>query len=334
VQVETVATIDNDLWSLFTRTDGGWAGADTSYSVPLPDGRTVWIFSDTLLGPVNIDRSRPRSVAFIHNSLVVQAGTHLTTIRGGTPTEPRSLFTPSDGSSWYWLADGTVEDDRLYIFLLKFQRYGSGQWDWRWNGTNLAMLRLPEMTVEAVTSVPSEAGVQYGVAILEERSYSYIYGVEDRQYAKYCHVARAKRGELRGPWEYFTGRDWSPEPRATQRILQGSVGNEFSVTKVIGGYLLITIDTAPGLMEWREIVAYFAKQPTGPWRDQRLLYTAPEPDGERVFVYNAHAHPELSRKGELLISYNVNSLRFDDLYANADLYRPRFIRVQIPEFMG
>jgi hypothetical protein len=326
------AVADTDLWSLFTRRDTGWAGADTAYSVPLPDGRLAWLFGDTMLGPVNADRSRPRTIGFIHNSIVVQDGTRLSTLHGGSRDEPRSLFTPTDGSSWYWLGDGTVEGDRLHVFLLKFLRSGAGQWDWHWTGNELATLRLPELTVESISPVPSTAGIQYGAAILEERSYTYVYGVEDRHYAKYAHVARAKRGEIRGPWEFFTGRDWSPVPTRSQRILNDSIANEFGVTKIDGGYLLVTMDTAKSLTEWGEIVGYVAKHPAGPWGDRRLLYTAPEPDRERIFVYNAHVHPELSRKGALLISYNVNSLRFDDLYTDADLYRPRFVRVPVPEF--
>lgn len=31
--------------------------------------------------------------------------------------------------------------------------------------------------------------------------------------------------------------------------------------------------------------------------------------------------------GELLISYNVNSFEFQDLFDNADIYKPRFVRV-------
>src|SRR5208282_2117856 len=30
--------------------DPSWQGADAAYSIPLPDGRDVWIFGDTLFG--------------------------------------------------------------------------------------------------------------------------------------------------------------------------------------------------------------------------------------------------------------------------------------------
>ena len=39
------------------------------------------------------------------------------------------------------------------------------------------------------------------------------------------------------------------------------------------------------------------------------------------------AHPHLSKPGELLISYNVNTLNFWDHFNYADIYRPRFINI-------
>jgi hypothetical protein len=47
----------------------GWQGADAAYSIPLNDGRTVWIFGDTLYGPERVVKNNePRMV---RNSLGV-----------------------------------------------------------------------------------------------------------------------------------------------------------------------------------------------------------------------------------------------------------------------
>src|SRR4051794_32017888 len=42
-----------------------WTGADSTVSVPLPDGRNAWLFSDTFLGTVNADGSRPRTTPMV-----------------------------------------------------------------------------------------------------------------------------------------------------------------------------------------------------------------------------------------------------------------------------
>ncbi|MGH2533123.1 MAG: DUF5005 domain-containing protein [Thermomicrobiales bacterium] len=327
VRPKVQARIDHDLWALFTRSGEGWTGGDSTYSVLLPDGRVAWIFSDTFLGPVNPDRTRPRSAPLIHNSIVVQEGDQLTTLHGGTRGAPRSLFTPANGGAWYWAYAGVIEGDRLRVFLLKFVRYGPEMFDWRWVGTDLASLRLPDLAIESIAALPYRSGVQYGAAILEDGDYTYVYGVEDLHAVKYGHVARARRGALTGPWEFFAGRRWTSLPEGSARMLDASIGNEFSVLKVDRGYMLVTIDTAGELTEWREIVAYYAETPAGPWSGRTVLYTTPEPDRENLFVYNAQAHPALSKEGELLITYNVNTARFDALYEDADIYRARFVRV-------
>ena len=62
------------LFNAYSDTGKGWTGADSTYSVRLPGGRTAWIFSDTFLGPVNPDGSRPTTTPFINNSFMVQRG--------------------------------------------------------------------------------------------------------------------------------------------------------------------------------------------------------------------------------------------------------------------
>ena len=63
--------------------------------------------------------------------------------------------------------------------------------------------------------------------------------------------------------------------------------------------------------------------PEGPWSEPVAVAKAPEHQGD-IFAYNAKAHPELSRDGRLLISYNVNTSDLAKVVADADIYRPRF----------
>src|SRR6266516_1564947 len=78
------ANPDAKLNTLFTsygndnsRSDD-WTGADSTYSVRLPGGSEAWLFSDTFLGTVNADGSRPPVIEeggttpFVNNSFVVQ----------------------------------------------------------------------------------------------------------------------------------------------------------------------------------------------------------------------------------------------------------------------
>jgi hypothetical protein len=322
-----------------------WTGADTTNSVRLPDGRTVWIFSDTFLGRVNPDFSRS-DPTFIHNSLVVQdaAGRLRATLHDGRYPRARSLVQTNDGrevegdppvgADWYWLGDGTVEGDKLRVFALQFEKFGPGGFDFHWIGTAIATFSLPNLKLESVSPAPGTNGVEYGSGILEDGDYTYIYGTEDGGADKWMHVARVPSGRLLGPWEYFTGTGWSFDARQSARLQHG-VANEYSVTRIGDAYVLTTMDTNVAFS--RDIYAYVSCSPTGPWGTPAKLYSAPDYalQNPNAFVYNAHAHPEFTAgDGQLLISYNVNSFVFQDDLDDVRLYRPRFIRVKLPAIVA
>ena len=314
----------------YADTAGAWTGADSAYSVPLPDGRTVWLYSDTFLGTVDPDGSRPADSPFIHNSIIVDDGGELATLTGGTPDAPLSLVAPAgadESQRWYWFGDGTVEGDRLRVLLLEFEKTGSGVFDFRYLRTAIASFRLPGLEPETVTELPAppeDLPVHWAAVVFEDREHTYVYGVEDRQSEKFAHVARVGRGRLTTePWQYFTGSGWSTEQAASARILAG-VSNEFSVQRHCGDHLLITGDAREPLSA--DIVAYRSRSLTGGFGEPVRLYTTPETGGDH-FTYNAKAHPQLARGRTVVISYNVNSFVSDDLYADARLYRPRYLDV-------
>ena len=113
-------SVDARRTSLFTaygndnsRVDD-WTGADGTYSLKLPNGREVWIFSDTFLGRINADGSRPPVVGeggdtvFLNNSFAVENNGKLSTIHAGTTAQPTAVMPPRDANHWYWAGDGTV----------------------------------------------------------------------------------------------------------------------------------------------------------------------------------------------------------------------------------
>src|SRR4051812_46173050 len=112
----------NDLFARYgddnSRVDD-WTGADSTYSTTLPGGRVAFIFSDTFLGQVNPDGSRPKIIEeggttpFINNSFVVKSGDRLTTVHGGTVDDPKALMPPRDHEHWYWAGDAITVDGRV-----------------------------------------------------------------------------------------------------------------------------------------------------------------------------------------------------------------------------
>jgi hypothetical protein len=106
----------------------------------------------------------------------------------------------------------------------------------------------------------------------------------------------------------------------------GWLSTEFSVTPLPDGRFLLAYQK---LGIGQETAVRLGPSPTGPFGPAVTLWTCPEADLDPdIYCYNAKAHPHLSEPGELLISYNVNTFDFAD-HVHADIYRPRFIRVQL-----
>jgi hypothetical protein len=330
-----------------------WTGADSTYSAPLPGGSDLWIFSDTFLGYVNPDGSRSPTTSdggttpFINNSFVEQAGRvpsalALRTIHGGTAADPAALMPPPDPDHWYWAGDAIAADGTLQAVYQEYDRFGSSPFDFGFERNVLARYRLGDLSRPFdVRPLPSSAGIAWGSWIARDGGYTYVYGVEDLGANKYMHVARVAGDDLLRPWRYYTAAGtWSPVESASARIAEPAasdgllrVANEYSVTKAGRLYVLVTQNILQAFSP--EIDILFSCSPAGPFTDRTAVYDEPEhasyasqgdPD---VYSYNAHAHPEAGPPGDLVISYNVNSLVNTDLYRDASIYRPRFITLRL-----
>ncbi|MEH1058982.1 fibronectin type III domain-containing protein [Micromonospora sp. CPCC 206171] len=315
------------LFDSYGDTSGRWTGADRTTSVRLPDGRLLWLFSDTFLGPVNPDGSRPRTAPFVNNSAVVQHADGLDeTLHGGTPDEPRALIPAPSPGEFHWIGDAQVVGDTLQVLANRYRRTGAGPLDHTLLGTSLATFALPALTPTGVRPLPLDARISWGSSLLRDDGHTYVYGTEAAGQSKFAHLARVRGDDLGGPWEFWTGGGWSTDGRASARVLSG-VGTAYGVQRVDGRYVLVTHEN--NLVFSADLVAYSAATPTGPFDGPDYLYRAPETAAGHL-VYDADLHPELARPGKLLVSYNVNDVDDAVTYADAGVYRPRFVEVDWP----
>nr|WP_170067949.1 fibronectin type III domain-containing protein [Lentzea guizhouensis] len=322
------AAIDlNALFTAYGNQGGHWTGGDSTVSVPLPDGRVAWLFSDTFLGAVNADHSRPRTAPFIRNSIVVQQGDQLVqTVHGGTAQDPKTLVTGGDPDQFLWIGSAAVQNGSLKALYGRYENAGEGPLGFRRVGTSLVTFALPGLTVASVQDLNRLGKVGWGTAIFTDAGFDYVYGTEDVHGYKFAHVARVAAGNLATPWQYWNGTAWVSDEAQSKRLFSGG-GTAFSVIRKDGQIVLVTHDGNVGFSPW--FVAYTASGPTGPFAGPSYLYKAPEPDGLK-FAYDAQLHQEQADPGELVLSYNVNSLDEEASYRDARIYRPRFVDVTWP----
>ncbi|MGV9564478.1 hypothetical protein [Streptomyces sp. NPDC003480] len=352
-------TADTTLDAEFTRygddparTDD-WTGGDGTHSVRLPDGRVLWLFSDTYLGPVHgppnpIGESyawRDLSTPLVRNSGVVMS-------RAGRleSTLAAPLFPDPAPGQWRWPVAARVEPrspgsaEQVVRVLLWTRTTGTYPWVYGVPAaTEVATLSLPDLRVESVTRIlgqrqitdPSRR-VLFGTTAVADGKWTYVFGGDDARAAarpaSRAYVARVERGRLAEPtaWRYWNGSGWISRPRPTAVLGDGrgiGVASAFTVVRDEGTYVLFTMAAGtPGLTT---VTSYWACAPTGPWHGPGRGLRAPLPGGE-VAAYNPQAHPELSGDGRLVLSYDVNWLAATggaaqvNLSRNVSLYRPRF----------
>jgi hypothetical protein len=334
------AAADPATLALFGRGAGvepGWAGGDGNVPVRLPDGRTAWLFGDSFYGTVAPGGGRRRAT-LVRNAVVVQDGGRLQTHTGPTDRAGgpvSSLLVPPDGAgSWLWPGTGLVDGGRLQVFLQEFRR-PAGSDDpaaFEWTGRNLlAELSLPDLVPLGVAPVyggaPGAGGVGWGTAVLQAADFTYLYGVEDSAgplHVKYAHLARFPRGGARGPWAFWDGGGWSPDPARSARLvgaaaaggLEQLTGTPSAVVPAGASYLELTIPDGG-----HEVLGRLACSPAGPWGPARVLYRIPQ----RATAYLARAYPD---GPGLLLAYSLAPADQRELFTRASAYVPGFVRVR------
>ncbi|MEU7137328.1 hypothetical protein [Streptomyces sp. NPDC046261] len=348
------ATALNNAFGAYAERAGSprhWTGGDSTYSVPTPAGQ-LWVFSDTFLGTVRPDGSRSPAIGeggttpFVHNSFVLWTARGPRTVTGrdrsGRPTSVVSGGGGAGRGDWYWARAG-VPDGRggVAVVYARYARTGAGPLDVAWRGNVLARFGPGQPgRPRSLTPLPSSARTAWGAWLERQGGFTYIYGTEQGPSGgSFLRLARVAGSDLRRPWRYRTARgSWSPREARSARLagpggLALRTSDELSVVRHGGWYALFTQRADQPFSAETQLA--WSRTPYGPFTRPRTVYTAPEagPHGTyrnaNVFAYNPHEHPELERRGELVVSYNVNSLVPDDVIRRASIYRPRFLRVAI-----
>jgi len=343
-----------------TRTDD-WTGGDGTHSVRLPDGRVLWLFSDTYLGQVHAPPNpvgesaswRDTSAPLVRNSAVVMRDGRL------QRTVAAPLFPDPAPGQWRWPVAARVEprspgsSEQVVRVLLWVRTAGQSPWIYGVpTATDVATLSLPGLRVESIVKVLDQSlvadpsrRVLFGTTMTEQDGWTYVFGGDDGQAASRpassAYVARVPDGRLAEPsaWRYWGGSGWGLRPSP---VSGAKVGSAFSVVRVDGTYVLFTM--AAGASALTTMTSYWSCSPTGPWHGPTKNFSPSLPTAG-VAAYNPQAHPALSDGasgeggaggaggGRLVLSYDVNWLETTgasaSINANVSLYRPRFVTVRL-----
>lgn len=361
-----IVSIAASQWDEMLRRDSGWIGADGVYSVPLNgmetpgkanETETMFWFSDNIWGKINGDTladnwemsnncvaylksGSPDASKMVYYRKVDAEGKTLSMFEAKTPKA-----TPGE---YYWLGDGFFNhatDSTIYIFAYRIKNIPGGIYPF--DDVGLSLIAIPKgsrppFNDQRQLDVPyfykdsnGKGKVVFGIAVLANTvgagapfpdGYIYIYGI--RGPIRELIVGRVpdKQFENFDQWTFWNDGEWSKDIHSST-ALTSRVSNEMSVSfmedgRVIAVYQLDT--NSP------EIMIQAGRTPEGPFQPAKKVWSTPEIYEDLDFyTYNAKAHPHLSKPGELLISYNVNSFDFlDDIKYKPHHLRPRFFTVK------
>ncbi len=360
-------------WTELFDQRSGWTGADGIFSFSLGGGGgsgapsnavTLFVFSDTAIGEVDPAGVRRVGTVIVNNTLAClwgnePEGEKLRFYWGSdTHGRPAAMLVPSTPHArpgeWYWLGSGLVLRGELWLFAYRLRSTSeAGLFGFATSG--ISLIRLPatrcpppigeQVQLETPFFIPAtgeRSQVLFGAGLMANTSaaqaphpdgYIYVYGVEDDPWNKKLLAARVEPehfGDF-SAWRFWNGGQWV-EDAVHAAPITDRVGNELSVTPLSDGrYLLVFQLDAIG----HNVAVRLGTSPVGPFGPPIPIWQAPEPSRDLDwFVYNAKAHPHLSKSGKLLISYHVNSFDFwGDFPKKAGIYQPRFIWLDLDQLL-
>lgn len=324
--------------------------------------KTLVVFSDTMIGSTDpVTRVRRRNF-MVNNTAALLEGTGPDDLtarflygRKAAGTLDNLFPTPDGKPYYYWLQDGVVLGDRFHVFSVNIvfdPTQPAEGFQFKSLGVDLLSVAMVDGVpdFDRVSSIPSPLfddglGLWFGGAVMantveagapDPDGYLYVYGmVRDGLFGSIC-VARVEpvRIEDFSAWRFFDGKGFVADIRAIVPIVP--IGScECSVTPIRSGpwkgrYAYVGIPIGIGSV----VDVRLGDTPFGPFTEKHELFFIPEAGelaargANRVYTYNAKAHPHLSDPGALLVSYNINATDFNSHFLNADVYHPRFQQVR------
>ncbi len=321
-----------DSTNQFFKKDPLWRGADGAASVDLGNGKILWLFSDTF---ICTDSSGLRTKStIIRNSIATQKGSNINhasvNFYWNKSKKTPDAFFKAKGKSWFWTGHGIRIKDKLLIFLIKERAVKTGL-GFEAAGWYAVLISNPDEEPAAwnmkYIKGPDTFGTIAGsAAVLKDETYLYAYGaVEPSTHEVYLlrwRLSEAYQGELSNIEWWINGK-WAtrktklpvPEP-----LFKGATEYSVHYDSVLHKYIQVqSFGFGEASVGFRT-----ANQLTGPWTEPVMIDTPVYTGIKKPLMYAAKAHPQLEGNG-IYITYNINSVDFEELLTNQSIYFPRFL---------
>ena len=307
--------------------------ADGGYTIPLDDGRVMWLFGDSYIDDYNPATRSVPCLFGANNSVLIQPKNdwdwhHTITLPGsnGTPS-----FFKAEPGNFIWPLTGFQHGDTVYIICLNLHKNGPGQYDMQNLGDTWAKIYVPTMHVVAYTHLQDLDGIGFGQGFIKENGFVYTYGLKNNK----VYLARFTEQAPNAPWMFWDGSNWVADIKKCA-VIADIPGFSMYMCKIKNRYVLFSTEFSLTCDAGKDIYVSSSTSPSGPFTQRKIIYTIDDSkQGQRPFFYGPLAHPEyINSKNELLMDYSINGYApcipacVDGKY-DPDNYRPRAIRIPL-----
>ena len=334
--VKTVADL-NRLAAL--RDSDAFQGGDVGATATLGDGRTVWMFGDTL-------RARGERLAMVRNSMLLTDESCLSVV---LPEGEGAVIPDRRDDPWdvgYWPMSLGVEShddyDVLVVGAQRVRTVGRGSFDFETMGPAAAVFLVPNggvpqhiSTMDFGPDDPAETRPAWGAATAVSDGWVYLYGTSRpanrAAYGFGLSVARVRPTDLlrQERWQFWNGAEWSGYAASAKPVIDavGGTSQTLSVFERDGQWYAVSKrDEFIG----EDLVIWSAPSPTGPFTAHPRVARIPSlSDG--TLRYMPLAHPGLlPQPGSVIVSYSENHSDVEEILADPSRYGIHFLRVPLP----
>ena len=329
-----------------------WQGADAAYSIPLDDGRDVWIFGDTLYGANR--EVKGQEPEMVHNTIGIstcQNGKF--DIRYSIKRDDKgaydSFFKPqrNDGT-YYWALDGVAYKNELWITLVCVRNKPNSDafaLGFEICGTDLARVTgisgdPQAWKISYFPLVPESVHANPSASALIEGDNVYIYTLYE-QGSRPQILTRIPLKGLDDPKKslQYLGSDdkWHDgiEP-SKAKVVMAKGASEMSVRYHPEMKKWVAVLFDPQIFS-DKVILRTAPTMTGPWSDGEVIYKVPvmqksDPKYDSdTFCYAGKEHPEFEKPGQLLFTYVCNTMKPKKLEAEPNIYFPQVVQMPMPD---
>jgi hypothetical protein len=326
----------------------GWLGADAAYSIPLPDGRDVWIFGDTLFGEQRAVHGNIPTM--VRNSIGVSTCQHGRwkmdyVIKKDAQGQPADFFKAQHPDTWYWALDGFVSGKDLWVTLLCLRNTPaqSAAMGFETCGTDLARVTSlngdPQgWKIDYFPLVPNGAHAYPSATAVVDGGYAYLFALKESG-TRPLLATRIPLDGLSAPAKnlQYLANDgqWHGgfDPAQTQLVMQkGSPELSIRYHPERKQWIAVMFETDAFSSK---ILLRTAPSLLGPWTQGEVIYQVPEMQPQtpgydkNTFCYAGKEHPEFEQ-GDLLFTYVCNTFDVPALATNLSIYFPRAVRMAMP----